>query len=550
MNRRSFIGTGTLAAAGALINVNRLSAAQAPRPASASGGPVVETTAGRVRGYVQDRVYGFRGIPYGASTAGANRFLPPQKPQAWTGVRDALDIGFRAPQDQDARVPEWFVMDRTEPQGEDCLVLNVWTNGLNDGQKRPVMVWLHGGGFTGGSGGFTVYDGANLARTHNVVVVGTNHRLNGFGYLWLGDIGGEKYANGNVGMLDIIASLEWVRDNIERFGGDPNAVTVFGQSGGGSKVSTLLGMPAAKGLFHRAIAMSGSQVRSNTREQATRSAQALLTRLNVAPNQLERLHQIPMRQIREIVNAGGNGIGGWGPVVDGRTLPAHIFDPVASAISADVPLMIGSTETEQTWNEGQFYDPLSDAELREDVMRALRTDAAGADRVIGVYKKNRPRASNLDIYLILVSDASNFRTGTDTQAERKAALGRASVYKYYFQWYSPVRGGMLRSMHTMDVPFVFENHRIAHTELGTGPELQPLADKMAGAWAAFARTGSPNHRLIPNWPAYSSSTRATMVFNNDTKVVNDPYGEEKAAIAAARGPAQGRGGGPPATGGE
>lgn len=543
MDRRTFIGAGTVAAAGMLIDVPRVSA-QPQASRGGSTGPIVETTAGRVRGYMQDRVNAFRGIPYGASTAGANRFMPPQKPQSWTGVRDALEIGLRAPQDQDARVPEWFVMDRTEPQGEDCLMLNVWTNGLSDGQKRPVMVWLHGGGFTGGSGGFTVYDGANLARKHNVVVVGINHRLNGFGFLYLGDIGGEQYASGNPGMLDIVASLEWVRDNIERFGGNPASVTVFGQSGGGSKVSTLLGMPAAKGLFHRAIAQSGSQVRSTTREQATRTAQALLTKLNIAPTQLDRLHQMPMRQLRDVINAGGNGIGGWGPVVDGRTLPAHIFDPVATDISSDVPLMIGSTETEQTWNEGQFYDPLSDAELREDVMRALRADEASANRVIALYKKNRPRASNLDLYLILSSDASNFRTGTDTEAERKAAQGRAPVYKYYFQWYSPVRGGMLRSMHTMDVPFVFENTGIAQSELGTGPERQVLADKMAGAWVAFAREGKPNHGLIPNWPAYDLTTRATMVFNTETRVMNNPYGEEKTAIAAARGPAQGRGAGP------
>jgi para-nitrobenzyl esterase len=290
--------------------------------------------------------------------------------------------------------------------------------------------------------------------------------------------------------------------------------------------------------------MSGSQVRSNTREQATRSAQALLAKLNISPTQLDRLHEIPMRQLRAVINAGGNGIGGWGPVVDGRTLPAHIFDPAATDISSDVPLMIGSTETEQTWNESQFYDPLSDAELREDVMRTLRADEASADRVIGVYRKNRPKASNLDIYLILSSDASNFRTGTDTEAERKAAQGKGNVYKYYFQWYSPVRGGMLRAMHTMDVPFVFENVGIAESEVGNGPELQVLADKMAGAWVAFAREGKPNHGLIPNWPAYDLTTRATMVFNNETRVMNNPYGEEKAAIASARGPAQGRGAGP------
>jgi len=530
MNRRAFLTSSSLAAAGLALTHDLVSAAQAPARAASGGGPVVETSLGRVRGYMDQRVYAFRGVPYGASTAGQARFLPPQKAQPWAGVREAVELGLRAPQLQDPRVPEFSVMDRAEPSSEDCLVLNVWTPALRGNQKRAVMVWLHGGGFASGSAGFTCYDGANLARKHDVVVVGVNHRLNIFGYLYLADIGGSRYADAsNVGMLDIVASLEWVRDNIEAFGGDPGNVTVFGQSGGGQKVSTLLGMPAAKGLFHKAIAQSGSQVRSGTREAATRTAETVLQRLDLRPEQVGELATLPMRRIRGLL--GGQGLN-FGPVVDGRTLPANNFDPVATDLSADVPLMIGSTETENTWNQNQIYDPLSDAELREDVARILRNDAAAAQRVVDVYRKNRPRASNLDIYLILSSDASNFRVGTDTQAERKAAQGRAPVYKYYFQWYSPVRGGQLRSMHTMDIPFAFDNVETARTLLGPGQDVQRLADQMAASWVQFAKTGNPNNPKIPTWPAFDTRRKATMVWNTEVRVVDNPFGEEKAAIAA------------------
>jgi para-nitrobenzyl esterase len=319
-----------------------------------------------------------------------------------------------------------------------------------------------------------------------------------------------------------------VRDNIERFGGDPTRVTAFGQSGGGGKVSTLYGMPAAKGLFHRGIAMSGSQVRSNTTDRATQTARNLMRKLNVTT--ADQLQQVDWRALRAAIP----GTGGYGPVVDGGALPAHIFDPTASAISANVPMMIGSTETEVTWNTNQHYDHLTDAQLREDVMETLRTDAAGADQAIAVYKKNHPRASNLDVFLILATDGSNFRTGTDTQADRKAAAGGAPVYKYYFEWYSPVRNGELRSMHTMDIAFAFENVNVATTLLGSAPDVQRLADRMSAAWVTFAREGNPNNSLIPEWPTFTAAQKATMVWNDDTRVVNDPRGDEKAVVAAVR----------------
>lgn len=547
INRRSFLGlgiglgTGAVAAAG-LKGASAWAVADAESNIIGSS-PVVDTTAGKVRGLRTYHVNSYKGIPYGASTAGAGRFLPPAKPAAWTGVREAYELGLRSPQLQAHIVCEMGVMDRTEPMGEECLCLNVWSREPMSGGKRPVMVWLHGGGYSGGSDGFLQYDGSNLAAKHDVVVVGVNHRLNIFGFLYLADLGDERFAQAsNVGMLDIVAALEWVRDNIANFGGDPSNVTIFGQSGGGGKVSTLLGMPAAKGLFHRAIAMSGSAVTGVPREKATEAAEAILAKVNLDKNRIADLQKLSMYQLLQLTagQPGGGGPGGGGlgfqlaPVVDGRTIPANNFEPVATQISADVPLMIGSTETEITWNTNQFYDPLDDAELHSQLKRALRTSDDGAvDRVIAVYRKNRPQASNLDLFLIAGSDGSQFRIGTDTEAIRKAQLGRAAVYRYYFQWYSPVRGGMLRAMHTMDIPFVYDNVDIAVTEVGTGPERQALADRMSRAWVAFARSGDPNHPGLPHWPAFNDREKATMVFNDVCTMVNDPYGEEKAAIAAA-----------------
>jgi para-nitrobenzyl esterase len=534
MNRRAFLGTGaaSLMIGGAFTKVALGAAAKTESDA----GPVVDTTAGKIRGSAQNKIFSFKGVPYGASTAGANRFMPPQKPQPWTGVRDALEIGLRSPQPASNIVAEWAVLDRTEPAGEDCLVLNVWSPAL-DNKKRPVMFWLHGGGFTGGSDGFLAYDGAELARKHDVVVVGINHRLNIFGHMYLADLGDSKFAQAsNAGMLDCVAALEWTRDNIANFGGDPNNVTIFGQSGGGRKVSTLLGMPAAKGLFHKAIVQSGSQLTGISRENATKAAETVLQRLGLKATQLEELQRVPVRKLLAAMQGGGGrGAGGglnFAPVTDGRTLPADPFVPVASPFSADVPLLVGCTETESTWNTQQQYDPLTDAELRERVAETLRVEEAAADRVIAVYKQSQPQQSNLDIFLILASDAST-RAAAITQAERKAALGKAPVYMYLFAWRSPVRDGRLRSMHTMDIPFVYDNVDVAKVELGTAADRDGLADKMSNAWVAFARTGNPNHKGLPHWASFNAEQRATMIFNTpESKVVNDPNGQERRALAA------------------
>jgi para-nitrobenzyl esterase len=522
-NRRLFL-RGSAMAAGALFRGIRSEAASKIDAA----GSIVITNSGKIRGVMEEKVHAFKGIPYGASTETA-RFLPPVKPKPWTDVRDALEYGPASPQIPSNLIPESMAQQPgSDAHGnEDCLNLNLWTPALGGG-KRPVMVWFHGGGYSAGSGNWNMYNGAHLAAKHDVVVLTVNHRLNVFGYVYLAELGGEKFAqSSNVGMFDCIAALEWVRDNIAAFGGDPNHVTIFGQSGGGGKVSTLMAMPAAKGLFHRAIAMSGSDVKGVPRNRATAGAEAFMAKLGLKPNQVEELQKMPREQLLGAMR----GVPGLqlSPVTDGRTLPADPFDPVASPLSANVPFMISSTETEVTWNNNVKFDPLDDAALRSRIAQQLRIDGAAADKLIAVYKKGRPQASNLDLFFIISTDASNFRTGTDTEAERKAEQGKAPVYKAYFQWYSPVREGKLRSYHTLDIPFVFQNVDIAQSMVGTGPEQQPLADKMTAAFAAFARSGNPNHKGIPKWEPFDTTRRATMIWNNECRVVNDPYREERLA---------------------
>ena len=503
-----------------------------------ASGPVVETTAGKIRGTVQGKVHTFKGVPYGASTAGAGRFMPPAKPQPWTNVRETTAYGLRAPQlDSQFRgvvPPEVEAMDPGGPMGEDCLVLNLWTAGLGRGQKRPVMVWLHGGGYTTGSGAFIMYDGTELARKHDVVAISINHRLGVFGYLYLAEVGGEKYAQAsNAGMMDIVAALEWVRDNAEAFGGDPNNVTIFGQSGGGGKVSTLMAMPPAKGLFHRAIVESGASVRGVPKEVATQSATAFMAKLGLQPNQVDQMQQLPMDQLLTAMGAmTGNGMPGRGglalaPVVDGTTLPVNPFDPTAPALSADVPLLIGTVETEVTFFPGQQLDPIDDADLHKRVKDMVRkADDTQVDQLIAAYRKGRPKASNTDLFLIIASDAT-FRASVVLEAERKAAQGSAAVYQYYFTWRSPVREGKLRTFHTLEIPFVFDNVDAAKSMTGDGQDRYALASKVSGSWVAFARTGNPNHPGMPNWPEFDNTRRAIMILNDECKAVDDPYGAEQ-----------------------
>jgi para-nitrobenzyl esterase len=528
MQRRVFLTSSVLAGAGLVVDPWDTLLAQDVRGAAQSG--IAKTTSGPIRGVVADRVTGFYGIPYGATTAGEGRFMAPARPQPWTSVRECVEYGPRSPQGPSGLISEVAAVDRREPAGEDCLRLNVWTPALGSG-RRPVMVWMHGGGYSQGSGSFIIYNGANLARRRDVVIVTLNHRLNLFGHLYLGDIGGEKYADsGNAGMLDIVQALAWVRDNIAAFGGDPGNVTIFGQSGGGGKVCTLMGMPAAKGLFHKAIAQSGSNVAGTPRANATRATQTFLERLDVKPAQLAELHRMPGEQLLGAIR-GLN----FSPVVDGRNLPSGPFDPVASPLSAGVPLLCGSAETEVAWTRGAVIDDIDDERLKAQVKQDVRgVSDADVDRLIATYRKGRPGISNVDIHLILASD-NTMRNGVVAVAERKADARQAPVYMYYFTWRSPVHDGKLKAYHTLDIPFVFENVDLATAMTGGRQERYALQERMSAAWSTFARTGNPNVKgLLPDWPAFDTTRRATMVLDNECKVADDPNGAERRALMAVR----------------
>ena len=520
MDRRRLIaGAAALAAAG-----------QARAQAGGGrAGPVVQTSAGRIRGTEAGGVRSFKGVPYGAPTGGANRFRPPQPPQPWRGVRDCTAFGHISPQPLFPIIPEEGGSLAQDGQGEDCLVLNIWTPGLDAG-RRPVMVWFHGGGYAVGGGSAPWYDGTNLAARHDVVAVTVNHRLNLFGFLYLAELMGEGFADsGAAGMLDCAAALAWVRDNIAAFGGDPGNVTIYGESGGAGKVSTLMAMPAAKGLFHRAIAQSGAALRHMTPAAATEAAGRLLGQLGIRPGESRKLQALPTAALL----AGAAAMkppAQIGPVTDGRGIPHDPFDPAAPAISADVPFMTGSNLTEVTFFPDTPLEPLDDAALLQHVKTYLRADELDARRLISLYRENDLTRDNTLVYQLIASDYW-MRSQVLAQAERKAAQGRAPVYVYQFDWMSSARGGKLHAPHGSEIPFALDTLGAARDLLGDGPDRQLLADRMSAAWVAFARTGAPDTAAVPPWPAYDLAQRPVMVFDRRCRVELDPGGEEREAIA-------------------
>jgi para-nitrobenzyl esterase len=367
-------------------------------------------------------------------------------------------------------------------------------------------------------------------------MVSVTHRLNLFGFLYLTDLGGGgKWATAsNAGMQDIVAALAWIKENIAAFGGNPNNVTVFGQSGGGSKVTTLMAMPSAKGLFHRAIAMSGAQVRGATRENATRGAEQFLAKLGLKPNQLDRLESFTLKQLQDAYYAEPRIQGlATGPVVDGKSLPRDQWSPDAPAVSADVPLMMGSTETEDAWNDPPPPLQMSEDEMLTRVKRIVRNDEAKARDMVALYRKTHAGISNTDVWLIMNADNTR-RANAQLLGELKAAQGKAPSYLYYFSWRSPVHKGQMKSYHTLDIPFALYNIDQAASMTGAMQDRYALAHKMSAAFASFARTGNPNHADLPNWPAFNTRAYPTMVFGNECKVMNDPNREERLALKAIR----------------
>ncbi|MEJ1962279.1 MAG: carboxylesterase/lipase family protein [Gammaproteobacteria bacterium] len=520
---------------------------------AAGSEPVVETSLGKVRGASSGGVYSFRGIRYAAPAGGSNRFRPPQPAQPWAGVQDALAFANQAPQRNPSPPsgPPAVILPQLLPppppgapgpavaEGEDCLFLNVWTAGLGASHSRPVMVWLHGGFFYSGSGASV--DGTSLASRGDVVVVSLNHRLNVFGFAHLDDLGGETFAHsGNAGMLDIIAALGWVQENIERFGGDPKRVMVFGASGGGMKTSFVMASPRARGLVHRAGVQSGPALRFLERDRANAVTERLLHDLGVKRGDAARLRTLPVEQLLAAYyrlhwkdpSAEFRRLSGFGPVVDGEILPRHPFDPQAAPLAARIPLLIGWNRNEMTFFMGA--DPAGFA-LDEAALKA-RMQAlfgAAADRVTAVYRKSLPQGTPSQLYIQAWSDYS-IMEGVILQAERQAAAG-APVYLYRFDRGTPALGGKLGSMHTLEGHYVFDNTEAQKAITGGGAEAASLAKKMSGAWVGFAASGDPSsaHDGLPHWPAYEASRRATMIFNDESRVADDPTREERLVLLAS-----------------
>ena len=483
---------------------------------------LVQTDKGQVAGYIDNGIYTYKGIPY----AKAERFMPPQPADAWEGVRSSRAYGPTAPQGKRTGLASdelgfSFAWNDGFP-GEDCLRVNIWTPGINDGEKRPVMVWLHGGGYSSGSGQeLPSYDGASLARKGDVVVISLNHRLNVLGFLDLSSFGEEYAESGNAGLLDIVAALEWVNGNVEAFGGDASNVTIFGQSGGGGKVSTLLATPGAEGLFHKAVIQSGSMLRTMERKWSSEIGEAVVAEfgsveaLRTAPyEQILAAGEKAITKVRPQAEAEGfaSFIFGWAPTVDGNVLPCQPFDPQAPEQSKDIPVMLGSTIHEFSMST---YVPQFRTISKEGAVQYLQTRFGDrtqeyVDLVEKIYPDYRP--------VDLIDIDGIFRPSTIALADVKVAQQGAPVYMYLFAWESPALDGILRSTHCMEIPFVFNNADLHASMTGGGKEAVELADKMSQAWINFAQIGNPNAKGLPQWPEYTPEDGAMMIFNNQCEV--------------------------------
>lgn len=500
---------------------------------------VAETESGKVGGYVENGIYIYKGVPY----AKAERFMPPVAADKWEGIRSSRAYGPTCPQgkrmgwysDEQAFAFNW---DDGYPD-ENCLRVNIWTPGVNDGKKRPVMVWLHGGGYAAGSGQeLPSYDGTNLAKKGDVVVVTLNHRLNALGFLDLSAYGEKYLKSGNVGLLDLVAALQWVNKNIAAFGGDASNVTIFGQSGGGGKVSTLLATPSAAGLFHKAIVQSGSMLRTMEAKYSRRIGTATVEALRLEASRIDEIQKIPyetllaagekaIAKVRAEAEKEGvsSFIFGWAPTVDGSVLPTQPFDPQAPAQSQNIPMMIGTTLHEFTMST---YVPSFRSISKEEAVEHLKKKYAGrTDDFLKAFEKAYPSYQPKD----LIDVDFVFRPGAVEQAKLKAAQQGAPVYMYLFAWESPVLDGMFRSTHCMEIPFVF-NNVVRHAGMtGGGAEAQALGEKMSSAWINFAKTGNPNADGLPAWEPFTAEKGATMFFNNTSEI---KYNHDKELLEVVR----------------
>ncbi|TNE63937.1 MAG: carboxylesterase/lipase family protein [Alphaproteobacteria bacterium] len=486
--------------------------------------PVAATAYGKVRGKTNTAgIHVFKGVRYGADTR-QTRFQAPLPPTPWPDVQDAFDYGTGCPQ-----------TGNESPTSEDCLFLNVWTPALKDGKKRPVMVYFHGGAYAHGSGSDALYDGTYLCTRGDVVVVTVNHRLNIFGYLYLARFDDRFADSGNAGMLDLILALEWVRDNIAEFGGDADNVMLFGQSGGGAKIATLMAMPAARGLFHKGATMSGQQVTASGPMNATARAEAYLGELGLDRTRLDDLMAmdtaalIPGMKVRDPILPYGGAY--FGPVFDESNLPRHPFFPDAPAQSIDIPMIIGNTHDETRLligrSEPDSFD-LTWEQLPERIARHVRCDIL-PEKVVAEYRRIYPDYSPSDVFFAATTAGRSWR-GAVIEAEERAKQG-APTWAYQLDWGSPRDGGKWGASHTFDIPLVFGTLDAEHSWSGTGPEAHALVDQMAGAFLAFAHTGKPDHAGIPAWNQYRLPDRATMVFDVTPHLENDPRGQERELFA-------------------
>jgi para-nitrobenzyl esterase len=498
---------------------------------------LAETTHGKVRGFIHKDIYNFLGIPYGANTTGTNRFMPPRKPEPWSDIYPAVYWPNAAPQ-----LLENFYSNRYlaftdywhyDDVSENCLGINVWTPGYKDSTRRPVMLWIHGGGFTSGNSiEHPEYHGENLSRRGDIVFCSLNHRLGPLGFSNFAGVGGEKYAaSGNVGMLDIVAALEWIRDNISNFGGDPDNVTIMGQSGGGAKVCTLTAMPSAKGLFHKAVALSGTMLNAADREYSEKLGSYILKEAGLSVNQVDKLQEMPWRDYYAITNSARrklmqemNVTGfrmGFGPVADGVTIPQQSY--FSGDLSSDIPMIFCSTFNERS--PSAFDSSLENISMEEAKELTKTVRGFGGSEVIDAYARNFPDKKPIEILSMAISNRQNTINTINAKS-----VQQSPAYLAWFGWNTPMFDGRLRAFHTMDISFWYYNTDVQISHTGGGSRPRKLAAKMSDSLVQFMRTGSPNGGGLPEWPEYTSDKGETMILDDVSEVKNDPDREARKSL--------------------